>query len=118
MNVFYEIATHPSRARNDSQKGVIPMVMVRKLLTVASKLGKPEEVLANALKKEAMVKVLEMENIVEKMEKRFGVSLEEFEKNNLLDKLGHTWEIEQDYYEWDRASTEMNKLKEIVGALS
>jgi len=35
-----------------------------------------------------------------------------------LDKLGHTWEIEQDYYEWDRAVTELNKLKEIIGALS
>jgi len=85
---------------------------------VASKLGKPEEVLANALKKEAIAKVVELENIVEKMEKRFGVNLEEFEDQNLLDKLGHTWEIEQDYYEWDRAVTELNKMREIVGALS
>ena len=85
---------------------------------MASKLGKPEEVLANALKKEAIAKVVELENIVEKMEKRFGVNLEEFEDQNLLDKLGHTWEIEQDYYEWDRAVTELNKMREIVGALS
>ena len=94
------------------------MAMVKDLLHVASKLGRPEEVLANALKNEVMAKVVELESIVGKMEKRFGVSLEEFEEQNLLDKLGHTWEIEQDYYEWDRAVTELNKLKEIVGALS
>ena len=94
------------------------MAMVKELLRVASKLGTPEEVLANAFKKEVIAKVVELESIVGKMEKRFGVTLEEFEAQNLLDKLGHTWEIEQDYYEWDRAVTELNKLKEIVGALS
>ena len=94
------------------------MAVVKELLNVASKLGRPEDVLANALKKEVITKVVELENIVEKMEKKFGVSLEEFEEQNLLDKLGHTWEIEQDYYEWDRAVTELNKLKEIIGALS
>lgn len=94
------------------------MAMVNQLLDVASRLGTPEEVLANALKKDVMAKVIELENIIEKMEKRFGVSLEEFEKQNLLDTLGHTWEVEQDYYEWDRAVTELTKMKEIVGALS
>jgi len=93
------------------------MAVVKELLRIASKLGRPEEVLANALKKEVIAKIVDLENIVEKMEKRFGVSLEEFEEQNLLDKLGHTWELEQDYYEWDGAVTELNKLREIIGTL-
>jgi len=45
------------------------MAVVEEILRVASKLGKPEEVLTNALKKEVIAKIIELENIVEKMER-------------------------------------------------
>ena len=93
------------------------MLSVEKLVHIASKLGKPEEVLVNALKRDVMVKIMELEVVAKRMEERYGVTLDEFEEGNLLDKLGHTWGVEQDYYEWDRAVTELGKLREILKSL-
>jgi len=90
---------------------------MEKLAHIASKLGKPEEVLVNALKRDVMVKIMELEVVAKRMKERYGVTLKEFEEGDLLNKLGHTWEVEQNYYEWDRAVTELGKLKEILKSL-
>lgn len=93
------------------------MPSMEKLIDIASKLGKPEEVLISALKKEILIKVLELEGLVKRMEEKYGVTFEEFEQKDMLNKLGHSWEVEQDYYDWDRAVTELKKLKDMVKAL-
>ena len=93
------------------------MLSMEKLAHIASKLGRPEEVLVNALRKEVTAKIMEFEVITERMKERYGVSLGEFEGRNMLDRLGHSWGVEQDYYEWDRAVTELDKLKEVLKSL-
>jgi len=90
------------------------MSIEEKVIKAASRLGEPQEVLANALKKEILGRILELSHSVRGFEERYGVNLEDFEKRNLLDKLGHTWEVEEDYYEWDRAVTELRKLEEVL----
>lgn len=93
------------------------MLLKEKVRQAASKLGDPQVVLTNALKREVLGKILELNQVVREFEKRYGASLEDFEKQNLLDRLGHTWEVEQDYYEWDRAATELQKLEEVLSGL-
>jgi len=49
---------------------------VDKVIKVASKLGEPEEVMSNALKKEIVSKIIEFEGIMTNLEKKYGTTLE------------------------------------------
>lgn len=93
------------------------VTIAEKIVEVASRLGEPEEVLASALKKEILAKLVEMEAVVRAMERKYGMTLKEFEERGMLDELGHSWEVEQDYYEWDRAETELENLRELLRRL-
>ena len=93
------------------------MLSMDKLADIASKLGKPEEVLVNALKREVVMMVVELESVVKKMEEKYGATFEQFEEGDMLNKLGHSWEVEQDYYDWDRAVTELKKFRDILKLL-
>lgn len=42
------------------------------------------------------------------------MSLREFEQRNLLDESGHTWKVEENYYERDTGTTELQKFKELL----
>ena len=90
------------------------MILGEEVIRAASKLGEPQEVLTNALKREVLGRILELNQVVRRFEERYGVNFKEFERRNLLDQLGHTWEVEEDYYEWDRAITELRKLEEVL----
>ena len=93
------------------------MAIKESVMQAASKLGEPQAVLANALRREVLGRILELNQIVRGFKERYGTSLEDFEEQDLLDQLGHTWEVEEDYYEWDRAVTELQKLEEILRGL-
>lgn len=90
---------------------------ISELLKVASQIGKPEQVLCDALKKEIISRIVELEILDEKLRKKYGVSFNEFENKGLLDKLGHSWEVEEDYFEWDRITTELKRLRTILNRL-
>lgn len=96
------------------EKGGYSMLVEEKVRQAASKLGEPQVVLTNALKREVLGRILELSQAVRRFEDRYGTGLEDFEKENQLDKLGHTWEVEEDYYEWDRVVTELRKLEEVL----
>jgi len=89
-------------------------VIDRKILDAASKLGDPYKVLNDHLKSYLIKRIVELTQIIRRFEKKYGVNFKEFEGRNLLDQLGHTWEVEEDYYEWDRAVTELERLEEIL----
>ncbi|MBU0701571.1 hypothetical protein KKE26_09835 [bacterium] len=90
------------------------MTVEEKVRQTASKIGDPWTVLSNALKKDILVKLSELNQVVQRLEEKYGVNFEDFDKQNLLDQLGHTWDVEEDYYEWDRVVTELHKLEEIL----
>ena len=90
------------------------MVVEEKVRQAASMLGEPRVVLTNALKREVLGRILDFHQVVRGFEERYGTSLEDFEEQNLLDQLAHTWEVEEDYYEWDRGVTELRKLEEVL----
>ncbi|MCJ7560393.1 hypothetical protein MUO79_07215 [Candidatus Bathyarchaeota archaeon] len=93
------------------------MLSMEKIADIASKLGKPEEVLVNALKRGVMMSIVELEGVAKRMEEKYNVTFEQFEQRDMLNKLGHSWEVEQDYYDWDRAVTELKKFREILKSL-
>lgn len=93
------------------------MLSMEKIADIASKLGKPEEVLVNALKRGVMMSIVELESVAKRMEEKYNVTFEQFEQRDMLNKLGHSWEVEQDYYDWDRAVTELKKFREILKSL-
>lgn len=97
--------------------GVYSMLSMAKIADVASKLGRPEDVLVDALKRYILMRIVEFEGVVKRMEERYGVTFEQFEERNMLNKLGHSWEVEQDYYDWDRAVTEVIKFREMLKSL-
>jgi DNA-binding transcriptional regulator GbsR (MarR family) len=93
------------------------MLSMEKIADIASKLGKPEEVSVNALKRGVMMSIVELEGVAKRMEEKYNVTFEQFEQRDMLNKLGHSWEVEQDYYDWDRAVTELKKFREILKSL-
>jgi len=90
------------------------MLSMEKIADIASTLGRPEDVLFDALKRYIVMRIVEFEGVVKRMEEKYGVIFEQFEDRDMLSKLGHSWEVEQDYYDWDRAVTELGKFKEIL----
>jgi len=71
-------------------------------------------VFIDASRGQALWSIVELSQTVQKFEKRYGMSLREFEQRNLLDESGHTWKVEENYYERDTGTTELQKFKELL----
>lgn len=93
------------------------MLSMEKIADIASKLGRPEDVLVDALKRYVVTGIIEFEGVYKRMEEKYGMAFEQFEDRDMVNKLGHGWEVEQDYYDWDRAATELRKFKEMLKSL-
>jgi len=98
-------------------RGVCGVLSLERIADIASKFGNPEEVLGDSLKRYVVMRIVEFEGVVGKMEEKYGMGFEQFEERDMLNKLGHSWAVEQDYIDWDRAVTEVKKLKEILKSL-
>lgn len=85
-----------------------------KVIKAASKLGEPQKVIVDILRDCVLRKIVELNQVVRKFERKYGVSFKEFEKRDMLNQLGHTWDVEENYYEWDRAVTELGKLEDVL----
>lgn len=51
-------------------------------------------------------------------ESKYGMSFKDFDKKNMVEKLGHTWDAERDYFDWEMAVTELEHLKEALRRLT
>jgi hypothetical protein len=50
--------------------------------------------------------------------KKYGMTLEEFEKRNIVREKGLSFEVESDYHEWDSAVDAIKTLKPAITDLS
>ena len=48
-------------------------------------------------------RLAEYEMINRRLRQKYQMSLEEFEQNNMLEKLNYSFEAESDYHDWDMA---------------
>jgi hypothetical protein len=60
-----------------------------------------------------------------RFQKKYDMTLEEFEAQNMLQKLGYSFEVESDYHDWDMAidgirflNQDFGKLKSVFGRIS
>ena len=72
----------------------------------------PASLVFESLEKEFKRRLSEAEETIKEMEKKYGMSLEEFERSRQLEKLGYSWEAEKDYTEWDTAESEVKFCRE------
>lgn len=64
------------------------------------------------LEREIRRRVMEYELIDRGFQKKYGMSLEEFEKNDVIKQKGYSFEVESNYYDWDATVDAINMLKE------
>lgn len=64
------------------------------------------------LEREIRRRVTEYELIDRGFQKKYGLSIEEFEKEEVIKKKGYSFEVESDYDDWDAAVDVIKTLKE------
>lgn len=62
-----------------------------------------ETKLSRVLENEIRRRLARYEWIDRFYQKKYGMTFEEFERNEMVKKLGYSFEVETDYHEWDMA---------------
>jgi len=70
------------------------------------------------LREDIKRKLVEFQLIDNRFQKKYGVTLDEFEKRNIIKEKGFSFEVESDYHEWDSAVDAIKTLKTKVEDLS
>ena len=63
-------------------------------------------------------KLVEFQLVDNRFQKKYRVTLDEFEKRNIIKEKGFSFEVESDYHEWDSALDAINALKAKIEDLS
>jgi hypothetical protein len=72
---------------------------------------KTEEKIREVLESEYRRRLTRYEHIDRLFRKKYGMSFEEFERNETVRKKGFTWEVESDSDEWEMAVDGMESMK-------
>jgi len=97
-------------------------VKVSKDLVEALKLLERSKPVGEALKKlmvhEVERRMRRYRLMVKVFESKYKMSFREFDEQDAVEKLGHTWGVERDYFDWELATTELEPLEKILGRLA
>lgn len=63
-------------------------------------------------------KLTEFQLIDTRFQKKYGMTLDEFEQKNIIKERGFSFEVESDYHEWDSAVDAIKTLKAKIEDLS
>jgi hypothetical protein len=63
------------------------------------------------LREDIKRKLAEFQLIDNRFQKKYGMTLDEFEKRNIIKEKGFSFEVESDYHEWDSAVDAIKTLK-------
>ncbi|KPV63124.1 MAG: hypothetical protein AOA65_1436 [Candidatus Bathyarchaeota archaeon BA1] len=63
-------------------------------------------------------RILRYEMMIEFFESKYGMGFKDFDERGIVEKLGHTWDVERDYFDWEMAVTELEYLKEALRRLT
>ena len=93
----------------------MPKVALRALIELT---GQPEIDLAllTTLRDALKYRLEKIDEALEALERKYGMSLPEFEAQGGVQELPNqfSYEVEQDYFEWDSLVTRKRKLQEIA----
>ncbi len=70
------------------------------------------------LREDLKRKLTEFQLIDNRFQKKYGMTLDEFEKRNIIKEKGFSFEVESDYHEWDSAADAIKTLKAKIEDLS
>ena len=70
------------------------------------------------LREDIKRKLAEFQIIDNRFQKKYGVTLDEFEKRNIVKEKGFSFEAESDYHEWDSAKDAIETLGAKIKDLS
>ena len=70
------------------------------------------------LREDLKRKFTEFQLINNRFLKKYGMTLDEFEKKNIIKEKGFSFEVENDYHEWDSAVDAIKTLKAKIEDLS
>jgi polyhydroxyalkanoate synthesis regulator phasin len=62
-------------------------------------------------------KLAEFQLIDHRFQKKYGMTLDEFEKKNIIKEKGFSFEVESDYHEWDSAVDAIKTIKTYLDEL-
>jgi hypothetical protein len=74
----------------------------------------PKEELKDILLREYRRRLLLYKMVDEKMQKKYNMSFEEFEKRCIVEEKGYSWEVESDAMEWEHAIEGIRYIKEKI----
>jgi len=63
------------------------------------------------LREDIKRKLVEFQLIDNRFQKKYGMTLDEFEKRNIIKEKGFSFEVESNYHEWDSAVDAIKTLK-------
>lgn len=86
-------------------------------LKVLERSKPPGEALKGLMIREVNRRIRKYELMVKVFESRYKMSFREFDERDAVEKLGHTWDVERDYFDWELATTEVDALKEVLRRL-
>lgn len=71
-----------------------------------------ETKLSRVLENEIRRRLARYEWIDRFYQRKYGMTFEEFERNEMVKKLGYSFEVETDYHEWDMAIDGITTLRQ------
>jgi len=54
---------------------------------------------------------------IRNFEKKYNMTFDEFQKKDLVNELGHSWDVEQDFFDWEMATTELEEFNRMLAEL-
>jgi uncharacterized protein YxjI len=73
-----------------------------------------DEKLLKLAEKEVRRKIVKYELMIRRFERKYNMSFPEFRDKNMVDELGHSWEVEGDFFDWELAVTELEDLRNLL----
>ncbi len=80
--------------------------------------GRPlGENLRKLLAEQIRSRIFRYEVLVKTFQGKYGMSFKAFDKRDMVEKLGHKWDVERDYFDWELAETELPSLRRALRRL-
>jgi len=80
--------------------------------------GRPlRENLRRLLVEQLQSRILRYEVLASTLQGKYGMNFREFHEKDIVRKLGHGWDVERDYCDWELAETELASLKKTLRRL-
>lgn len=93
------------------------MSVSKEMVNITRKLLSEENIekgMAKLLYNETRRKLIEYELRDRNLTRKYGMTFEEFRKNEIIKKLGYTWEVEKDYQNWEIARDGIETMGEMI----